>query len=249
MAQKRMISQMITETDKFYMLPPQAQALYLHLSVSADDDGFIDKAITIARNCGASINDVDELVNKGYLIKFDDGVFCLSHWRINNNKIQPDRYRPTLYQNYYAQLTDEQGKIYELASNVNNPLTKREQDVNSNVNKNSNNVNNPLTKCKQDVNIPLTQNRLDKTREDKINKNILSNSENQHSSNSDVPEDTIRTILTRNGNDVNSFVRELTESRVDVSQDTMKLIGKISKELRSGSKNKVVSLDQIASSD
>lgn len=116
MAQKRMLSQAVTETDKFYMLPPQSQALYLHLSVMADDDGFVDKARMIARNCGASINDIDELVNKKFLIRFEEGIYCLTHWRINNNKIKDDRYKGTLYKEYYKRLIDEQGNAYILKS-------------------------------------------------------------------------------------------------------------------------------------
>ena len=42
MAEKRMFSKQIIDSDAFLDMPLSAQALYFHLSMRADDDGFVD---------------------------------------------------------------------------------------------------------------------------------------------------------------------------------------------------------------
>ena len=74
MAQRRMFSRKITETDRFLEMPLSSQALYFHLNMGADDEGFIDKAKTIQRTIGASDDDMKLLIAKGFLIPFDSGV-------------------------------------------------------------------------------------------------------------------------------------------------------------------------------
>ena len=49
MAEKRMFSRRIIESDSFMQLSLQAQALYLHLNLNADDDGVVDNTISIMR--------------------------------------------------------------------------------------------------------------------------------------------------------------------------------------------------------
>ncbi len=41
MAVKRMFSSSVTETDSFLELPLKSQALYFHLGMQGDDDGFV----------------------------------------------------------------------------------------------------------------------------------------------------------------------------------------------------------------
>ena len=113
MAQRRMFSKKITETDRFLEMPLSSQALYFHLNMGADDEGFIDKANTIQRTIGASDDDMKLLIAKGFLIPFDSGVVIIRHWRIHNY-IQSDRFQSTLYQSEKDQLEYDKSKTASL---------------------------------------------------------------------------------------------------------------------------------------
>ncbi|KXA52075.1 hypothetical protein HMPREF1880_00419 [Streptococcus agalactiae] len=108
-----MFSRKITETDRFLEMPLSSQALYFHLNMGADDEGFIDKAKTIQRTIGASDDDMKLLIAKGFLIPFDSGVVVIRHWRIHNY-IQSDRFQSTLYQSEKAQLEYDKSKTASL---------------------------------------------------------------------------------------------------------------------------------------
>ena len=109
MAQRRMFSRKITETDRFLEMPLSSQALYFHLNMGADDEGFIDKAKTIQRTIGASDDDMKLLIAKGFLIPFNSGVVVIRHWRIHNY-IRSDRFQSTLHQDEKTQLEYDHSK-------------------------------------------------------------------------------------------------------------------------------------------
>ena len=94
MAKKRMFNLGVLETDAFMDLPLSAQALYFHLNLRADDDGFIGNPKRITQNIGASDNDLQELINKKFILAFDNGVVAIKHWRMHN-AIKKDRYTQT----------------------------------------------------------------------------------------------------------------------------------------------------------
>lgn len=104
-----MFSRKITETDRFLEMPLSSQALYFHLNMGADDEGFIDKAKTIQRTIGASDDDMKLLIAKGFLIPFDSGVVVIRHWRIHNY-IRSDRFQSTLHQDEKTQLEYDHSK-------------------------------------------------------------------------------------------------------------------------------------------
>ena len=108
MAQRRMFAKTIIDSDAFLDMPLSAQALYFHLSMRADDDGFLNNAKKIMRVINANQNDYDLLVSKAFIIQFDDGICVIKHWRINNY-LRNDRYKPTIYQ--------EQKNMLEIKSN------------------------------------------------------------------------------------------------------------------------------------
>ena len=97
MADKRQFSMQIIDSDDFLEMPLSAQALYLHLSMRADDDGFVSSAARIMKLVNANKNDYDLLVAKAYVIEFDDGICVIRHWRINNY-LRSDRYKETKFQ-------------------------------------------------------------------------------------------------------------------------------------------------------
>lgn len=103
MAQRRMFSRKITDTDKFIEMPATTQNLYFHLNMNADDEGFVDRVSIIQRMIGASGDDLKLLIAKGFVIPFESGVVVIRHWRIHNY-IQADRFQPTIHQNEKSQI-------------------------------------------------------------------------------------------------------------------------------------------------
>jgi DnaD/phage-associated family protein len=109
MAQRRMFSRKITDTDKFIEMPATTQNLYFHLNMNADDEGFVDRVSIIQRMIGASGDDLKLLIAKGFVIPFESGVVVIRHWRIHNY-IQADRFQPTIYQNEKSQIEYDETK-------------------------------------------------------------------------------------------------------------------------------------------
>ena len=103
MAEKRMFSRELVESDDFLDLPLAAQALYIHICMEADDDGFVNNANRIRRVVGATQEDYQTLFDRGYLIQMSNGLVVVAHWRICNT-IRKDRRKPTVYQSEYKKL-------------------------------------------------------------------------------------------------------------------------------------------------
>lgn len=96
MAERRMFAKTIIDSDAFLDMPLSTQALYFHLSMRADDDGFVNNPKRIQRVIGASEDDLKLLIAKSFVLLFESGVIVIKHWRINNY-IQKDRYKETVY--------------------------------------------------------------------------------------------------------------------------------------------------------
>lgn len=116
MAERRMFAKTIIDSDMFLDMPLSTQALYFHLSMRADDDGFINNPRKIQRMVGASDDDLRVLVMKRFILPFDSGVVVIKHWRIHNY-IRNDRYKETVYKDEKAQLLlKENGAYTELTT-------------------------------------------------------------------------------------------------------------------------------------
>ena len=111
MADRRMFNQRIVESDAFTEMPATAQMLYIHLSMAADDDGFVNSPKKTARSVGCSEEDLDILLSKRFLLGFPSGVVVIKHWKMNNT-IKTDRYKPTEYQEEFSQLYLKANKSY-----------------------------------------------------------------------------------------------------------------------------------------
>lgn len=111
MAEKRMFSKQIIDSDAFLDMPLSAQALYFHLAMRADDDGFVNSPKKIQRIVGAGDDDAKLLIAKRFIIPFDSGVVVIKHWRVHN-VIQKDRYHPTAYQEEFAMLELKPNRVY-----------------------------------------------------------------------------------------------------------------------------------------
>lgn len=86
----------IVDSDAFLDMPLSSQALYFHLNMRADDDGFVNNPKRIQRTIGASEDDMKLLIAKRFIICFENGVVVIKHWRMHN-LLRKDRYTATQY--------------------------------------------------------------------------------------------------------------------------------------------------------
>ncbi len=112
MAERRMFAMKVVDGDDFLDLPISAQALYFQLGMRADDDGFISSPKRKAVSVGATAEDLESLVNSGFLISFDNGVSVIVHWR-QHNSLRKDRLKTLQYPDLAAQLYLKDG-LYSL---------------------------------------------------------------------------------------------------------------------------------------
>ena len=156
MAEKRMFAKSVIDSDNFIDMPLTTQALYFHLGMRADDDGFVDSPRKVQRAIGCSDDDMKLLLAKGFVIAFNSGIIVIRHWKLHNY-IQKDRYKETVYLEEKAQLRLEENRVYSVLNEAETtPL---------------------YTNCIQDVDKMDTQNRIDK--------NILDKSSNHMSTDVD----------------------------------------------------------------
>lgn len=138
MAQKRMFAKTIIDSDAFLDMSLSTQALYFHLNMRADDDGFVNNPKKIQRMIGAGDDELKMLIAKKFIIPFESGVCVIKHWRIHNY-IQNDRYKETMYLEEKSHLILKENKAYKYLD----------------------------TNCIQNVSSLETQIRIDKNRLDK----------------------------------------------------------------------------------
>ncbi len=111
MAEKRMFTQKIIDSDPFLDMPLSTQALYFHLNMRADDDGFINNPKKISRMIGSTEDDLKLLLAKRFVIGFESGVIVIKHWRMHNT-LRKDRYNPTQYQEELKSLDVKHNNAY-----------------------------------------------------------------------------------------------------------------------------------------
>ncbi len=114
MANKRMFTMKIVDSDAFLEMPLSTQCLYFHLNMRADDDGFIGNPKRICKLVGCNDDDLKLLIAKRFVLVFDNGVIVIKHWRMHNT-IQKDRYVPTTYSDELKQLGIKDNKSYTLS--------------------------------------------------------------------------------------------------------------------------------------
>lgn len=143
MAEKRMFTKQIIDSDAFMNMPVSSRELYFQLNMRGDDDGFVNAPKNIVRMCGASEDDLKLLMMKKFVIGFESGIIVIKHWRMHNT-LQTDRYRETVYKEEKAMLEINENKSYSL----------KKSDMETN--------------CLQDGNRVYPQSSIDKNRQDKI---------------------------------------------------------------------------------
>lgn len=149
MAERRMFAKSVIDSDAFSDMPLTTQALYFHLGMQADDDGFVNNPKKIQRSIGATADDMERLIAKGFIISFDSGVIVITHWKVHNY-IRKDTYNETACREEKALLETKENKTYYLSDPA------------------------PLTGCIQTVDESSTQVRIGKDRigKDRLEENI-----------------------------------------------------------------------------
>lgn len=169
MASKRMFNLSVIDTDAFLEMPTSTQALYFHLNMRADDDGFVASPKIITRTVGASEDDLKLLIAKRFVLLFDDGVIVIKHWRMHNT-LSVNRYKETNFLEDKALLKIKANKSYTLGEGEVIDDTKLiESGKRQTIDKQKTNNRQAIDKQKTNTD----KNRIDKNRIDKnsIDKN------------------------------------------------------------------------------
>lgn len=143
MAERRMFAKTIIDSDAFIDMPISARLLYYDLAMRADDDGFVNSPKKIMKFVGASVDDMNVLIARQFIIPFESGVVVIKHWKIHNY-IRKDTYKETPYKDEKALLCLDENNGYRLESEC------------------------PSTLCQRAADEPSTQDRLGKDRLGKV---------------------------------------------------------------------------------
>jgi hypothetical protein len=127
MAERRMFAKSIIDTDAFLSMPLSTQALYFHLCMREDDDGFVSNPRKIQRMISCTDDDLKLLVAKRYILVFESGIIVIKHWKLHNY-IRRDTYRETLYSEEKAQLFEKSDGVYT-DHPIDQPLRIRDEPV------------------------------------------------------------------------------------------------------------------------
>ena len=191
MARRRMFSLDVVDTDKFACMSKDARYLYFELGVRADDDGFIGSPMRIIKMTESTKENLNELINTGFIIQFDTGIIVITDW-LQNNQLRKDRYKPTVYVNERNQISiDESAKKYVLNGNQmeTNGLPSDTQDVNQ---METNGLRNKLNNIEKESNNKFSgkPNGNQRFPQDRLGKNSIDkDSINNNCAESDCPQD------------------------------------------------------------
>jgi hypothetical protein len=130
MANKRMFSLNVVDTDKFLEMPISSRLLYYELGMRADDDGFVSNWKKILLFTGLKEDDMKVLIAKQFIIPFESGVIVIRHWRLNNY-LQNDRIKPTIYQKEFKSLGIDNNNVYTMDTTCIHSIDKNSIDKNS----------------------------------------------------------------------------------------------------------------------
>ena len=197
MAERRMFSCKVTSSDDFKMMSLPAQALYFQLGMEADDDGFVNNALSIARSIGAGQAEVEELIDNRFILRLTRKLVVIKHWRINNY-IRTDRYTETAYARYKELIILKDNGSYT-EKDKNDPYWKGLGGASEPL------FSHPATDCQPSVNHPSTECRSsgDRTEtQDRIGKD----------NNISYFQEQIPSIIPQDNNDISTYLPENTHS-------------------------------------
>ena len=116
MADKRMLNKKVIETDDFMGLSAEAQCLYMHLNLNADDEGILNNVRTVIAMTGCSMDALDELVRTGYVIQILPTIYVITHFG-QHNSIPKDRFHKSIICDWKRYLDKEDG-IYRIKGRI-----------------------------------------------------------------------------------------------------------------------------------
>ena len=118
MAKYRCLSDEILFNDNFLSLPASARDLYTYINHKTDDFGFCSEVKSIMRSVNAKAKDLQLLIDRHYLIKFEDWLYLEKHFYINNRNLRKDRIKPTNYAEYLNKVTLKDNGSWTLVDNL-----------------------------------------------------------------------------------------------------------------------------------
>ena len=130
-----MFDKVVTTSDDFLELSAEAQCLYFHMGMLADDDGLAKNYRSYMKLIGATNEDLQSLIDKSFIYKFDSDVIAIKHWKINNT-VRHDRYRPTIFQNEFSRLDIADNNEY-IMLDTNGIPDGNQMDTKNSIDKNS----------------------------------------------------------------------------------------------------------------
>lgn len=114
MAQRRMFSLRVVDTDAFCEMPSSAQNLYFQIGMRADDEGFFAGVMGLMAKIHSGQDDLRVLLARGFILDRGDGVYVVKHWKMNNY-LQKDRIQPTEYAEKKVGLYEKEDRSYTLS--------------------------------------------------------------------------------------------------------------------------------------
>ena len=124
MSEKRMFAKTIIDSDAFLDMPSSSQMLYFHLSMRADDEGFINNPKKIQKITNCSDDDLKLLIAKSFILRFESGVIVIKHWKLHNC-LRKDRIRETVYIEEKSLLEEKENGIYTLCQTYDGQVTDK----------------------------------------------------------------------------------------------------------------------------
>lgn len=127
MANRRMFSKDVIDSDRFLDMPPTAQNFYFHLGMQADDDGFVSAPKKVKRLSSATDDDLKLLIAKEFVIPFESGIIVIADWKLNN-MLRKDRYKETIHKDEKLHLIEKENGTYQYSKTISN--TENSQTTN-----------------------------------------------------------------------------------------------------------------------
>lgn len=121
MANKRMFTMKIVDSDAFLDMPLSSQCLYFHLNMRADDDGFIRNGKSIMRMLDAEENDIQNLIKNGYLVKCSDSLYEVIGFLEMNRESGKQRIRNTKkYKEWRKKILERDNRTCQMCGGTEN---------------------------------------------------------------------------------------------------------------------------------
>lgn len=111
MAERRMLSKKIVDSDAYFTISDKAKSLYIYFLMEADDDGFVDSVKALMNKAHATKRHLESLIDNKLIIYMSSNLVLISHWRVHNS-IRADRYHETLYQKEKSTVLLDRNNVY-----------------------------------------------------------------------------------------------------------------------------------------